>query len=377
MYNKCARAAGRKRLSRGSRQRRGQVPRRAERRRRHRPGVDLRDQGQVPEAGQGGRHLRDRFAKGREEAATPTARSSSPSASSSSRAPRLDGGRPCAPYTGAHGLSSHAPEAPPQDGRPARHGPRDRALGLAPRLPDVRAARDGQPYPDRGDARRRPAVDRPRRGRGRRGALARHSRGAPVRPARREGRAGIGRLGRRGRRSARHARDQGGPSGSRRDHRSLPLRVHLARALRRIDFRWHRRQRRHARAARSHGCFAGCRGRRRDRAERHDGRARRRAPQASGRRGLGRPADPRLLREVRLRLLRAVPRGRRLHARVRGPARLPDGSGQRRRGGARGAARHRGGRRRRDGEAGAAVSRRHPPREGRDARSRGGVQRER
>ena len=88
----------------------------------------------------------------------------------------------------------------------------------------------------------------------------------------------------------------------------------------------HGRQRRHARAARAHRRLPGGRRRRRDRAQRHDGRPRRRAAQAPRRRGLVRPADPRLLREVRLRVLRAVPRGGRLGARVRRPARLPDGS---------------------------------------------------
>ena len=46
--------------------------------------------------------------------------------------------------------------------------------------------------------------------------------------------------------------------------------------------------------------------------------------------GLDRHADHGLQREVRLRLLRAVPRGRRLDAGVRRPPRLPDGPGQRR-----------------------------------------------
>ena len=53
--------------------------------------------------------------------------------------------------------------------------------------------------------------------------------------------------------------------------------------------------------------------------------------------GHTRAADRRLQREVRVRLLRPVPRGRRFGARVRRPARVPDGPGQRARGGARGA----------------------------------------
>ena len=225
---------------------------------------------------------------------------------------------------------------------------------VAPRLPDVHPARDGQPYPDRGHARDRPTLDRPRRGRGGRGACARHPGGAPVRAARREGRARLRRLGRRGRRPTRNARDQGGPSGARRDHGPLPVRIHVAWALRRADAGRDRRQRRHARAARAHGRLAGGGRRRRDRAQRHDGRARRRAAAAARRGGLVRPADPRLLGQVRLRLLWPVPRGRRLGARVRRQARLPDGCRQRRRGRARGSARRRGGGGRRHGQAGAA-----------------------
>ena len=75
---------------------------------------------------------------------------------------------------------------------------------------------------------------------------------------------------------------------------------------------------------------------------------------AARRRGAQLRADRRLQREVRVRLLRPVPRGRRLGARVRRPPRLPDGSRQRARGGARGEDRRRGGRRHGDGEAGAA-----------------------
>ena len=55
--------------------------------------------------------------------------------------------------------------------------------------------------------------------------------------------------------------------------------------------------------------------RRRRRAQRHDGRPRGRAPRAARRRGLQGPADRGLLGEVRLGLLRPVPRGGRLGAR--------------------------------------------------------------
>ena len=77
------------------------------------------------------------------------------------------------------------------------------------------------------------------------------------------------------------------------------------------------------------------------------------------RRGLRRVGrDHELLDEVRVGLLRPVPRRRRLDAAARRPPELPDGSGQRPRGAARVAARRGGGRRPADGEAGRAVPRR-------------------
>ena len=54
--------------------------------------------------------------------------------------------------------------------------------------------------------------------------------------------------------------------------------------------------------------------------------------------GLRRAPHPRLRRQVRLRLLRPVPRGGRLRPAVRRPPRLPDGPRQRARGAARGRA---------------------------------------
>ena len=113
------------------------------------------------------------------------------------------------------------------------------------------------------------------------------------------------------------------------------------------------RQRRVARAARPHGRLARRGGRRRRLPERHDGRARRRDP-----RGAARDADRLLRRQVRLGLLRAVPRGGGLGAGVRRPPRLPDGSGQRARGAARVRARHRRGGGRGPRQAGAALPRR-------------------
>ena len=74
-----------------------------------------------------------------------------------------------------------------------------------------------------------------------------------------------------------------------------------------------------------------------------------------------------LCREIRLGLLRPVPRRDRLQvgARQGRQAHLPDGPRQQRRGAARGRARHRRGRRHGDGEAGPALSRHRAPREGR------------
>ena len=119
-------------------------------------------------------------------------------------------------------------------------------------------------------------------------------------------------------------------------------------------------QRRHAGAAGQDRGLARRSRRRHRRAVRHDGRARRRDPHRARRRGPLRHGDHGVLGEVRLGLLRPVPRGRRVGAGVRRPQDLPDGPAERRGGGPRGAPRHRGGRRHHHGEAGAAVPRRHP-----------------
>ena len=76
---------------------------------------------------------------------------------------------------------------------------------------------------------------------------------------------------------------------------------------------------------------------RRDRALRHDGRPRRRHPQGPRCRRPSRRADPRLHGEIRLGLLRPVPRrGRHQYDIGRRQAHLSDGFRQRRRGAARG-----------------------------------------
>ena len=66
--------------------------------------------------------------------------------------------------------------------------------------------------------------------------------------------------------------------------------------------------------------------------ERHDGRPHRGDPLPARRGGAPERRDHRLQRQVRLGLLRAVPRGRRVHPGVRRPPRLPDGPGERARG---------------------------------------------
>ena len=82
-------------------------------------------------------------------------------------------------------------------------------------------------------------------------------------------------------------------------------------------------------------------------------------------------------RQVRLRVLRPVPRGRRVGPVQGRPPRLPDGSRERARGRPRGQARRRRGRRRPHGQARAAVPRRDPARQGRHQPSRRRLQRQR
>ena len=82
-----------------------------------------------------------------------------------------------------------------------------------------------------------------------------------------------------------------------------------------LDRRRPGRQRRDPRGVRRDGARAGRRRRRRGRAERDDGRPGRRDPGRARRRRAHRRRDPGLLGEVRLGVLRPVPRGRRLLAR--------------------------------------------------------------
>ena len=160
-----------------------------------------------------------------------------------------------------------------------------------------------------------------RRRRGRRGRRARHPGRAAVRAA--------------GRARTRRARARGttraivqlatraikaAASRPARDHRPLPVRVHEPRPLRRAARRRRGRQRPDARAARPHRGLPGRGRRRRRRAERHDGRPGRRAARRARRARARRDADHGLQRQVRLRLLRPVPRGRRVGAVARATA---------------------------------------------------------
>ena len=165
----------------------------------------------------------------------------------------------------------------------------------------------------------------------------------------------------------RRARAQGALPRARRDDRRRARPVHDARPGRPARRDRLHRQRRDRRGADEAGAGAG-RGRRRHRrAERHDGRQDRRDPRRAR---VQRPhphADHGLQRQVRERLLRAVPRRRRLGRQPRQEQQegLPDGPGELRRGAARGRARHRRGRRHGDGQARPAVPRHRAPREGR------------
>ena len=118
----------------------------------------------------------------------------------------------------------------------------------------------------------------------------------------------------------------------------VPLRRHRSRPLRARDAgRRHRQRhlRRNARAGVAHlrARRRGCR-----RAERHDGRPRARHPPAARPQRLLEHADRFLRGEIRVLVLWAVPRSRRIRAGLRRPPLLSDGSGERPRSAARSAA---------------------------------------
>ncbi len=194
---------------------------------------------------------------------------------------------------------------------------------------------------DRQHARRRAAHARHGPQGVRRGGCAGARRRHAVRRAGAQGRPGVRRA-----RSRRHPQRRAGrcPGRGRRrpaDHvRSLPRRVHRPRALRCARRPGPGRQRRDARDLCPDGCRAGRVRSPRRRAQRHDGRPGRRHPCSTRRCRTRRHRDPGVCREVLLRLLRSVPRGRRVVAQGR-PQDVPAGPGQRPRGDPRGAARHR------------------------------------
>ena len=119
-----------------------------------------------------------------------------------------------------------------------------------------------------------------------------------------------------------------------------------------------RPERRDARGPRAHRRLPRRGGRRRRRAERDDRRDGRRDPARARRRGARARRGALVRGQVRVRVLRPVPRGRRGRAAVRRPQEPPDGSGERARGAARGGARRGAGRRRAHGQARARLPRR-------------------
>ncbi|CAA9215418.1 MAG: Porphobilinogen synthase, partial [uncultured Corynebacteriales bacterium] len=252
-----------------------------------------------------------------------------------------------------------AAQAAPHPGAPpARHG--RPGAPVRPDPADVRQGGDRRPGADRLHAGGRAAHPRlAGEGRVRGGHRGRRRAGA-LRGAGGQGRPRVGR-GRPGR----HRPGRAAPAGGRgrrldgADQRPVPGRVHRPRALRRAAPVRRRGQRRDAGPVRLDRGGPGDRRGARGRPERDDGRPGRRDPGCTGRRRVRRRADPRLLGEVLLGVLRPVPRGGRVRPPVRRPLGVPAGPGPlRRRGPARGRAGHRRGCRRGDGQAGAGVPRR-------------------
>ena len=195
------------------------------------------------------------------------------------------------------------------------------------------------------DAGDRPALRRPLVARGRTGAGAGASRHSAL-PG------DAGRAQERGRARGLERRqpdvpgdpgDQAALPGSGRDRRRGARPLHQPRPGRAPARRRHP-QRRDDRGAGAPGGLPRCRRLRYRGALGHDGRPDRRDPQRARRRRVRADHDPILCRQIRLRLLRPVPRGGGLGGRARQGRQedLPDGPGQRLRGPARGRAGHRG-----------------------------------
>ena len=159
----------------------------------------------------------------------------------------------------------------------------------------------------------------------------------------------------------RDRRDQGRRTRPRGDHRRVPVRVHRPWPLRRDRGRPGAQRPQH-RADRQDRGEPRRRRRRHRLPERHDGRPRRRDPLRARRREPRGDGHPLLRRQVRLGVLRAVPRGGRLRPGVRRPPRVPDGPRECPRGASRGRTGRGRGRRHDHGQAGRHVPRRdHPP----------------
>ena len=174
----------------------------------------------------------------------------------------------------------------------------------------VRARGHHRAGADRVDARRRPAHPRhPAQG-GRRGGRPRAGRRDAVRHPRAQGRRRLGRR-RPGRhpQPRHHRRGRRGRRRAHRDERPVPRRVHRPRPLRGAHPRRTGRQRPDPGGVRRDGPGPGRRRRRHGRPQRDDGRPGAGDPRRARRRRPHRRLDPGLLGEVRLRLLRPVPRG--------------------------------------------------------------------
>ena len=206
------------------------------------------------------------------------------------------------------------------DAGDAASGRRNLLGAKASGVADVRRRRHRRASADILDAGRGPAHPRLAAPRRRRGGRRRGRRADAVRrsPRRGQGRVRVDRPG-----SGRHPQrgaarsDQGPRRCHRADGRHLPRRVHRPRPLRCAGRARPGRQRRHQRAVRETGCRTGRVGCPRGRAQRHDGRPGGGHPRRAGRRRPHRRRHPGLRRQVRVGVLRSVPRGRRVEP-VRG-----------------------------------------------------------
>ncbi|CAA9460946.1 MAG: Porphobilinogen synthase, partial [uncultured Rubrobacteraceae bacterium] len=276
------------------------------------------------------------------------------------------------------GIPNTEAPAHARHGRAARYRTRDGALPERLHLPHLRGGRRGRKEPHSLDARHLPALHKPRRRGGEEGPRARHPGRPALRHPGREGRGGERGLRPGGSGAARHPRYKGCRAGAIGGRGRVPVRVHEPRALR--DRGQGARRGPERREPRTSGPDSREPGRGRSghhRAIGHDGRAGRGSTERARPRGLLGDPDHGVLSQVRLGLLRSVPRGRRQRPSIRRPARLPDGPGERPRGVARGRPRRRGGRGHRHGQARAPVPRCYTPRARRHKPPRCRLQRER